>query len=129
MPPETADDDATATELTVFYNGACSKCRGAVGLLDERGVGYGLVEYLVAPPDRAALETLVRKLVDPVNELVRTDDAAFTSLGLDPADFTTAEAVIGLLLEHPEVMQRPVVVKGDRAIIARPPERVEELLA
>jgi arsenate reductase len=129
MPHENPGDDATEAELTVFYNGACSKCRGAVGLLDERGVGYGLVEYLVAPPNRDALEALVRKLVDPVKDLVRTDDAAFTGLGLDAADYTTAEAVIDLLLEHPEVMQRPVVVKGDRAIIARPPERVEELLA
>jgi arsenate reductase len=117
------------TDVTVFYNGACSKCRGTVGLLHERGVDHSLVEYLVAPPDRAALEELVRKLVDPVASLIRTDDAAFTELGLDPADYVTADAVIGLLLEHPEVMQRPVVVRGDRAIIARPPERVDELLS
>ncbi|HLG67710.1 MAG TPA: enoyl-CoA hydratase-related protein [Acidimicrobiales bacterium] len=126
--PRPAGGPASTHEVTVFYNDACSKCRSAVELLDGRGVDYGLVEYLVAPPDRATLESMVAKLVDPVADLVRTDDPAFAALGLAPDRFTAPGAVVSLLLEHPEVMQRPVVVKGDRAVIARPPERVDELL-
>jgi arsenate reductase len=86
------------------------------------------VEYLEAPLDRATLTRLAEQLVDPVAALVRVDDPAFTVLGLDPADYVTAPAVIDLLVAHPEVMQRPVVVSGGRAVIARPPDRVGELI-
>jgi len=123
--------DATQAEghdVTIFHNPGCSKSRGALGILEARGVDHGVVEYLVAPPSRQTLEMVVAKLAGPVAELVRTEDAAFVALGLDPADYRTPEAVVELLLEHPELMQRPVVVRGDRAVIARPGERVLELL-
>lgn len=119
---------APGAAVTVFSNAACSKCRTLLGLLGARGTEYGLVEYLVAPPDRAELDALVAKLDGPAADLVRTSDPAFGALGLDPGDYTTAVEVAALLAEHPELMQRPVVVRGDRAIIARPPERVAELL-
>lgn len=121
-------DRGAAGAVTVFYNRDCSKCRGAVELLEARGVDIGLVEYLVAPPSRPALEAMVGKLLDPVADLVRTDDPAFKALGIPPEQLTSPGAVVSLLLEHPEVMQRPVVVRGDRAVIARPPERAAELL-
>ena len=117
-----------AHEVTIFYNPSCSKSRGALGILDEHGVDYGVVEYLVTPPSRAMLEALVAKLVDPVADLVRTSDQRFADLGLDPAGYRTAEAVIDLLLAHPELMQRPIVIRGDRAVIARPESRVAEIL-
>jgi arsenate reductase len=116
------------TEVTVFFNAACSKCRGTVELLSQRAVSYDLVEYLVAPPNRASLERIVGQLVDPVAQLVRSEDDGFRELGIDPASLDSAPVVIDLLLEHPELMQRPVVVVGGRAIIARPPERIAELL-
>ena len=67
--------------MVVFFNGACSKCRAAVAILDRQQIPHDLVEYLEAPPDRVALTALV----DPVDPLVRTQDPAFTDLGLDPA--------------------------------------------
>ncbi len=120
---------AAGEPATVYFNPACSKCRAARQLLDERGEPYTLVAYLEAPPDRATLEGLVDRLTDPVADLVRTDDPAFADLGLDPADYTEPGPVVDLLLDHPELLPRPVVVRGDRAVIARPPERLWALFS
>ena len=114
-------------ELLVYHNPSCSKSRGALDILGERGVATDVVEYLKAPPDRAALERIVDAVPDPPAELVRKDQR-FTELGLDGSDYTDREAVIALLLEHPELMQRPVVFRGERAVIARPSDKVLELL-
>ncbi|HEX6311360.1 MAG TPA: arsenate reductase (glutaredoxin) [Acidimicrobiia bacterium] len=114
-------------EMLVYHNPSCSKSRGALEILGERGVDTDVVEYLKAPPDRAALERIVDSIPDPPAELVRKDQR-FKDLGLDAADYTDRESVIALLLEHPELMQRPVVFRGDRAVIARPSDRVLELL-
>jgi arsenate reductase len=114
--------------VTVFHNPACSKSRGALEILDERGVHYDVVRYLDTPPDKATIERILDALDDAPNTLVRTDDDKFKALGIPKADVTTREQVIAVLLAHPEVMQRPVVFVGDRAVIARPSERVLELL-
>jgi arsenate reductase (glutaredoxin) len=124
LPTPSSDID----QVTVFHNPECSKSRGALELLDERSVDHAVVEYLVTPPSRHTLETIVAKLVDPVSDLVRTTDPRFTELGLDPGAYTGSEAVVDLLLAHPELMQRPVVVTADRAVIARPSDRVAEVL-
>ncbi len=92
-----------------------------------RGVEFDTIEYLKHPPDRAALERILAMLDTPPAELVRKD-RRFEELGLKPADYTTAEAVVALLLEHPELMQRPIIVRGAKAVIARPPARLEALL-
>ena len=115
-------------EILVYHNPSCSKSRGALAILGERGVATDVVEYLEAPPDRATLERIVDAVPDPPAELVRKDQR-FKELGLDAADYTDRESVIGLLLEHPELMQRPVVFRGGRAVIARPSDKVLELLA
>jgi arsenate reductase len=113
--------------LLVYHNPSCSKSRGALGILAERGVDHDVVEYLKAPPDRAELERIVDAVEGPPAELVRKDQR-FEELGLSASDYTTREAVIELLLENPELMQRPVIFKGERAVIARPSEKVLELL-
>lgn len=113
-------------DVVVFHNPSCSKSRGALDILRERGVDAQVVEYLKSPPTRADLERILDAIDDEPIALVRTDDDKFKRLGVDkPA---TRDAVIELLLEHPEVMQRPVVFVGDKAVIARPSERVTELL-
>jgi arsenate reductase len=114
-------------DVTIFHNPVCSKSRGALDLLRERGVAHETVEYLKTPPGHATLERILTLLAGPPGELVRKD-GRFKELGLSAADYTTRDQVIGLLLEHPELMERPVVIRGDRAVIARPPERVLELL-
>jgi arsenate reductase (glutaredoxin) len=113
--------------MTVYHNPSCSKSRGALEILRERDVDVEVVEYLHQPPDRAALARILDAISDPPAALVRKDKR-FKELGLDAADYTTKKAVADLLLEHPELMERPVVFRGERAVIARPSERVAELL-
>jgi arsenate reductase len=114
-------------EIVVYHNPSCSKSRGALDILGDQGIDADVVEYLKAPPDRAALERIVDAVPDPPAELVRKDKR-FAELGLDAADYTDRESVIALLLEHPELMQRPVVFRGERAVIARPSDKVLDLL-
>ena len=96
-------------------------------ILRDRGIEFDAIEYLKQPIDRAGFTRILGMLdVEPA-ELVRKDKR-FGELGLRPEDYTTAEQVTALLLEHPELMQRPVVIRGARAIIARPGERVLEIL-
>jgi arsenate reductase len=122
------DIDTGTLPITIFHNPKCSKSRGALELVDAQGTKYNVVEYLKAPPDRAALEHITGSYEGSVADLVRTGDTAFTDLDIDPATLTTPDAVVELLLGHPEVMQRPIVVRGDSVVIARPPELVAQLL-
>ena len=97
---------------------------------DEAGVDVDIVKYMLKAerPDRATLESIVAKLEDPVEDLVRKD-AQFKKLDLDAdALVGDAGAVVDLLVDHPQLLQRPVLVKGDRAIIGRPKDRVPEFL-
>ncbi len=79
-------------------------------------------------PDRATLESLVGRLDGPPAELVRTGDAGFAQLGIDHGTLSSPAVVVDVLVAHPELMQRPLVVRGDRVVIGRPTERVAELL-
>ena len=97
-------------------------------VLRERGVEFDVVEYLKEPLDRAGLERILDAIPDPPADLVRKDKR-FAELGLRAEDYVTRDAVMDLLLSHPELMQRPVVFRGARAIIARPSEKVLDLLA
>jgi len=96
-------------------------------LLRAQGAEFDTVEYLKTPLDRMTLERIVAMLEGPPAELVRKD-RRFEELGLKAANYVSAEAVVALLLKHPELMQRPVIVKGGKAVIARPPERLLPLL-
>jgi arsenate reductase (glutaredoxin) len=113
--------------ITLYHNPACSHSRGALALLTERGVGFDTIEYLKTPPSRRALEDIIGILEEPVADLVRKDKR-FEELKLNAADYTTAPTVIDLLLRYPELMQRPIVIRGGRAIIARPATKAEALL-
>lgn len=114
-------------DLVIFHNPSCSKSRGALAILEERGVDHDVVLYKQDPPDRATLERIVAAVDAPPADLVRRDPA-FKEAGLTPADVETADQVVDVLLAHPELLQRPVVLKGDRAVIGRPPEDIEALL-
>lgn len=114
-------------DVTIYHNPGCSKSRGALEILRERGTDIEVREYLQEPLGRASLEAALQRLPDAPAELVRKDKR-FKELGLEAGDYVDADAVVGLLLAHPELMQRPVVLRGDRAVIARPSERVLEIL-
>ena len=99
-----------------------------MAVAEELGVEHDTVLYMKEPPDRETLEHIVSVLEDPVEDLVRKD-SRFKKLELDPADYVdNPEAVVDVLLAHKALMQRPVVVKGDKAIIGRPKSRIAELL-
>jgi arsenate reductase len=116
------------SDVTIFHNPACSKSRGALEILEQRGLSPEVVRYLDSPPERATLERILDTLADPPSALVRTADERFKAAGLTKDDVQTREQVIEVLLKHPEVMERPVVFVGDRAVIARPSEKVLDLL-
>jgi len=96
-------------------------------ILHARGVEFDVVEYLKQPLDRAGFERILGAIPDAPAEMVRKDKR-FAELELAADDYTTADAVVALLLEHPELMQRPVVFKGDDALICRPSDKVLALL-
>lgn len=118
--------DILGSGPTILHNPRCSKSRAAMGTAEELGIDVAEVRYLDDPPDRATLEAIVAALEDPVTDLVRRGDAK--AAGIDTSLVTAPAAVVDLLLEHPQLMERPVVWKDGRAIIGRPTERVAPFL-
>ncbi len=91
-------------------------------------MAYDVVLYINDPPAKETLEAMVAGLEDPVEDLVRKDSKS-KKLGLDPDDYVgNPDAVVAILVKHKQLLQRPVVVKGDRAIIGRPKSRIAEFL-
>jgi len=110
-------------DVTIYHNPKCSSSRTALGELRARDLDLDVVEYLKRPLDRKGLEELLDILDAPPSDLVR-HDARFKELGLDPGDYATRKAVVDVLVEHPELMQRPILVRGGKAVIARPAAEV-----
>ena len=116
-----------ADDVVILHNPSCSKSRQTLGILEDHGIEPEIVLYKQAPPDRATLERIVTHVdVEPAN-LVRRDPE-FKEAGLTAADVETAEQVVEVLLAHPALMERPVVIKGDQVVLGRPPENVQALL-
>jgi arsenate reductase len=114
--------------LTVYVHPRCSKSRTAVALLDGHHASFETVNYLETPPDGETIGRLVDMLDGPAADLVRVDDDRFGQLGLEATDVADRAGVVKVLVAHPELMQRPVVVRGNRAVVARPPELAIQLL-
>lgn len=114
-------------DITVFHNPNCGTSRGVLEILAERGFEVEVVPYLKQPLTKSQLESIVAAIDVAPGELVR-DDNRFKELALHKADYTTKSAVVKLLLEHPELMQRPIVVKGTTVILARPKDKVNAIL-
>lgn len=116
-------------DVTIFHNPNCSTSRHAVETAEQLGVDVELRKYLLKAqrPSREEIVQLLGQLEDPATDLVRRD-ANFAKLGLADADVATPDQVADVLAEHPELLQRPVLVRGDRAIIGRPKDRVAPFL-
>ena len=114
-------------ELMVYEKSTCTTCKNLAVLLQERGIDFDRVDYHVEPLTEDEIRELVKKTGRPAHELFRAREPVYAELGLDARQPDDDEAV-RLMAEHPELMQRPVVVRGDRAVLARPVERVLELL-
>ncbi len=116
------------TDLTLYHNPRCSKSRGALELLEARGLQPTVVRYLETPPSADELKTLLDKLGISARELLRSGEDEYKTLGLADASLSEAQ-LIEAMVRHPKLIERPILVAGDKAVIGRPPEKVLELLA
>ena len=114
-------------EITLLHNPRCSTSRHAKEALEEAGVDVEVVEYLKSPLGEVELRRLLTQLEDPASDLVRRD-SYFAEQGLSDEDVRSHGQIVEVLVDHPRLMQRPVLIRGDRAIIGRPKERVAEFI-
>ncbi|WP_242205956.1 MULTISPECIES: arsenate reductase (glutaredoxin) [unclassified Pseudomonas] len=115
------------TDLTLYHNPRCSKSRGALELLEARGLTPNVVRYLETPLNAAQIKALLGKLGISARQLLRTGEDEYKMLQL--ADESLSEAqLIDAIAEHPKLMERPILEVGNKAVIGRPPENVLELL-
>jgi arsenate reductase len=114
-------------ELRVYEKRTCTTCKKLAALFEERGIDFDRVDFHVEPLSADEIRDLVRKTRRPARELFRAREPVYEELDLADREVDDDEA-IALMAEHTQLMQRPVVVKGDRAVLARPVERVNELL-
>ncbi len=111
--------------VTIYHNPRCNTSRRMLALLEERGIKPRVVEYLKTPPDAAELRRLLKLLGMSPRQLLRKKEAA--EAGLDKPGLSDEQLVAGMV-KHPIVIERPIVVSGDRAALGRPPEAVLEIL-
>jgi arsenate reductase len=111
--------------VTIYHNPRCGKSRETLALLEKKGVKPRIVEYLKTPPDKTTLKRLLKLLGKTPRELLRAKEAK--DAGLDKPGLGDDEIIAGML-RHPIVIERPIVVNGDRAALGRPPEAVLKIL-
>jgi len=126
QPEETKESRPTTQAPRLYVNPSCSKCRSAVAILAELNLEAEQVRYLDTPPTVAELEHLMELLgFDDPRQMMRTGEPEYAELRLDEAP--RAE-LLEAITKHPILLERPIFVVGDRAVIARPPERLHELV-
>jgi arsenate reductase (glutaredoxin) len=111
--------------VVIYHNPRCNKSRQTLALLEARGIKPRIVEYLKAPPDQAEVKRLLRLLGLTPRQLLRKKEAA--EAGLDKPGLSDAQLIAGMA-KHPIVIERPIVVNGERAALGRPPEAVLAIL-
>ena len=116
------------TRISIFHNPRCSKSRQALELLKQSGADVEVLEYLKTPPETQLIGAICRKLGVRPTEIVRTKESAFKDLGLSLDDDRSDSEWCGILSQNPILIERPIVVSGDQAVIGRPPENVLGLL-
>ncbi len=114
------------SQYIIYHNPRCSKSRNTLALLQDRGIEPEVILYLDHPPDKAQLKALLDKLGMRAAELVRRGEEEYRSCGLsrDSSD----EEVLEAMAAHPRLIERPIVVRGRRAVLGRPPENVLQLI-
>ncbi len=114
------------SEVVLYHNPRCSKSRATLALLQERGITPRVVEYLETPLDLLELESMRRRLGRPAAEWVRKGESAYRDAGLTAQ--SDERAILAAMAAHPILMERPIVVCGERAAVGRPPESVVGIL-
>jgi arsenate reductase len=114
-------------KITVYQKPTCTTCRQVYAALRDAGVDFDAVDYYTDPIPKAKLRELLRKMGLSPRELLRTKEDVYRKLRLGERELSDAE-IVDLMVEHPDLIQRPIVEKGARAILARPAERLREIL-
>lgn len=115
------------TAMTLYHNPRCSKSRSALQLLEDRGLSPTIVRYLDTPLSTAQLQTLLDKLGISPRQLLRTGEDEYKTLGLSDPQLTDAQ-LIAAMVSQPKLIERPILVVGDKAVVGRPPETILEIL-
>ena len=113
--------------ITIYEKPTCTKCREMDKLLRERSIPFEKINYYIEPLTKKKLTELIRKMNIKPRDLLRKSEPIYKDLGLANDEFSDSE-LIGLMIEHPDLLQRPIVERGDRAVLGRPTENVKELL-
>jgi len=114
--------------ITLWHNPRCSKSRDSFKLLEEKGIEANVVKYLEDVPTKEELKTVLAMLgMSSARELMRTKEAVYVELNLK--DETSEEKLIEAMVNNPKLIERPIIIKGNKAVIGRPIEKVIELLA
>ncbi|WLQ11463.1 arsenate reductase (glutaredoxin) [Hahella aquimaris] len=113
--------------LTIWHNPRCSKSRQTLQIIEDSGAAPTIVKYLETPPNAEELKAALAKLGISARDLLRKGEDEYKTLNLANADLSE-DALIDAMVAHPKLIERPVVIKGDRAVLGRPPENVNELL-
>jgi arsenate reductase (glutaredoxin) len=113
--------------VTIYHNPRCSKSRATLALLEARGVKPKIVDYLKSPPSAAELKAILNKLRLTPRDILRTSEPVYAELGLKTKALDD-DALIALMVKNPILIERPIVVAGDKAAVGRPPENVLAIL-
>jgi arsenate reductase len=116
-----------ADKITVYEKPTCSKCREMNKLLRESGVEFEKINYYIEPLTEGKLRELLRKMKLGPRDIIRTSEAVYRELGLGKRELSDDE-LIALMIEHPDLIQRPIVERGSRAVLGRPVENIRPLL-
>lgn len=114
--------------ISMYHNPKCSKCRATLALLQEKGIEPELINYLESAPSVAALAEVLKKLGKAPKDIIRFNEEVATELGISPADERPDSEWLKIISDNPKLLERPIVINGDRAAIGRPPEQVLEIL-
>lgn len=114
-------------KIRIFHNPGCSKCRLTMKILDDKGVDITVVEYLNTPPDATELGEILDLLGLKPRDLMRKHEAPYRENNLDNPELSD-EQLIHTMVENPILIERPIVIAGDKAIIGRPPEKVLDII-
>ena len=114
-------------KITIYQKPTCTTCRQVYAALRDAGVDFDAVDYYTDPIPQTKLRELLRKMKMSARELLRTKEEIYRTLRLGERQLNDDE-IVALMVKHPDLIQRPIVEKGSRAILARPAERLKEIL-
>jgi len=115
-------------EIKIFFNPSCSKCRLTMDILNDKGVSATVVEYLNAPPDLQELENVLKILGLEPRELMRKHESPYQENNLDNPELSRQQ-LIQAMIDNPILIERPIIINGNKATIGRPPEKVLDILS